>query len=85
MPGGVNPRRGGDLAILCEILDNGPATMRELEQRVPRSAGAIHYAVMRLYGLGLVQYVGYAPRKPGAHHIPARLIGIGPRIKKGKE
>jgi hypothetical protein len=56
--------------------------MQELHKRVNRSEAAVHYALLRLHRLELVRYVGYAPRKPGANHIPARLVGVGPRVQR---
>jgi predicted transcriptional regulator len=69
------------MAIVCELLDRGPQTMQELMARVERSEAAVSCAIRRLHALRMVEYVGYAARKPGKTHIPARLVGVGPRVR----
>jgi hypothetical protein len=78
------PRSGpySDTAIVCALLDAGPSTAQELRAIVNRSEGAVHYSIQRLLELRLVEFVGYAPRKPGVNHLPPRLIGIGPRVRR---
>lgn len=72
--------RHSDVAILCALLDHGPATLKQIGFRVRRQKSAVTRAVNRLAKDELVRYCGYAPDRPGRVGPLPRLIEIGPRI-----
>lgn len=75
-------RPHSDTAILCDVLDRGPATLRQLAANTGLCKAAAVRAANRLVRVGLLQFNGYAPDHPGRIGPLPRLIDVGPRIKR---
>jgi hypothetical protein len=71
-----------DVAILCDLLDAGPATAAELARRSGLSERGINYAMVRLLSARVVAVVGYTDTPPGAKASHrARIFDVGPRVR----
>jgi DNA-binding Lrp family transcriptional regulator len=71
-----------DWRLLTDVLDRGPGTSVQLQERIGASQSAVQKAIQRMQKLGVLTVAGRGARPPGQRFgSTPYVVDVGPRVR----